>query len=285
MITTSSPQPTSPQTPKRSRWLIALLSVALAAALVAVGLLVARDNTTEPAGSASVSPTPTTSALQSPSTSRSALPLASPPVVVPKFQLGYQPLFPFANRDDVLVWLRSYHSGGHAPWHVNAAQTAQAFTVGFLGYGDINQITSQASDRRGAHIGVGYRDPNGTAHTAAVLHLVRFGPETDAPWEVVGTDDTTFSIETPAYGSRVTSPVIVGGHITGVDENIHVTVRQLSGQRPLGQSDGIPAGGDNQPWSATVDFAGASDRTLTVVATTGGHQQQVERFAVQGVRY
>jgi hypothetical protein len=59
----------------------------------------------------------------------------------------------------------------------------------------------------------------------------------------------------------------------------------LSSERPLGQSHSIPAGGDNQPWSATVHFAGASDLTLTLAAATGGHLQQVERFAVQGVRY
>ena len=49
-----------------------------------------------------------------------------------------------------------------------------------------------------------------------------FGPDADSPWEVVGSDDTTFSVEQPAYGSTVQSPMLVGGHITGVDENIRV---------------------------------------------------------------
>jgi len=29
-----------------------------------------------------------------------------------------------------------------------------------------------------------------------VLHLVRFGNDPDSPWEVVGSDDTTFSLDT-----------------------------------------------------------------------------------------
>jgi hypothetical protein len=83
----------------------------------------------------------------------------------------------------------------------------------------------------------------------------------------------------------VTSPVTVAGRITGVDENVRVAVWQLSSEGPLGRSQGIPAGGDNYLWSTSVHFVGASDPTLTIVATAGGHLQQVERFAVQGVRF
>lgn len=63
-----------------------------------------------------------------------------------------------------------------------------------------------------------------------------------------------------------------------------VAVRQLSSARPLGQSAGGPVGGEHQPWSVPLRFFGASNSTLTIVPTTGGHVQQVERSAVQGVR-
>ncbi len=119
-------------------------------------------------------------------------------------------------------WQAAYRSGGQQPWHLDAGQTALSFTRGYLGFNEINIVTSTRTDSIGAHIGVGYRDPNGTARTAAVLHLVRFGTDSDSPWEVVGSDDATFSLEIPAYGSVVHSPVTVGGHITGVDENIRV---------------------------------------------------------------
>ena len=191
-------------------------------------------------------------------------------------------MWPFATLTAAKDWQAAHRSGGQQPWHLDAGQTALSFTQGYLGFNEINIVTSTRTDSIGAHIGVGYRDPNGTARTAAVLHLVRFGTDSDSPWEVVGSDDATFSLEIPAYGSVVHSPVTVGGHITGVDENIRVTMRQLSA--PVGQSCCTPAGGTNQPWTAKVSFSGLTDTVATVVASTGGHLQAVERFAIQGVR-
>ncbi len=289
------------------RWLPPLLAaaavIAVAAGTIAVVTAVRADRA-QPAHT----PTPTAPApsgakteVHSNATTHPAAPATTPaasasatkpagsvpanqPVPPPAFKLGYQPLWPFATLSDAKAWQVSNRSGGHQPWHLDAGQSALSFTRGYLGFGDIDIVTSRSTDSVGAHIGVGYRDPNGTSHTAAVLHLVRFGTDADSPWEVVGSDDATFSLELPAYGSVVTSPVTVGGHITGVDENIRVTMRQLSSSVPFGQSCCTPAGGTNQPWSAKVPFSGATDVVATIVASTGGHLQVVERFAIQGVR-
>jgi hypothetical protein len=129
---------------------------------------------------------------------------------------------------------------------------------------------------------VGYRDPNNALRIAGTLHLLRFGAERDAPWEVVGTDDTTLSLTTPSYGAKVTSPITVGGKIIGVDENIVVVVRQLGSAAPVGNAAGVPAGGQAQPWSTTVQFTVPHAGALTIVARTGGHLQGVERFAITG---
>jgi hypothetical protein len=256
----------------------------LAASLLAVGVLALAACSTHgartPTPSLSIPAGPTSStqpAHPSPSSS-------TPPTRPASFELGYQPLYPFASLADAQAWQAADRSGGHQPWHADAGATAIAFSSGWLGFNEIDTVTSTRTGTDGAHIGVGYRDPNGNRHTAAVLHLVRFGTEADAPWEVVGSDDTTFSLEVPAYGSTVTSPLTVGGHITGVDENVRVAIRQLSSQAPLGQSAGIPAGGKNQPWTTSVPFSRPSDTTLAIVASTGGHLQQVERFTIQGVR-
>jgi hypothetical protein len=267
----------------RSGSLIALLVmvVCVVAAIAVVAVLVTRNDHHALAQSATPSPSVT---------ARSSVPSSAPQqsstssAPTPPFRLGYQPLYPFASRVEAQAWQQSYRSGGHQPWHLDAKLTAQAFTSGYLGFTELDLVTSSVTDSRGAHVGVGYRDPNGSRHTAAVLHLVRYGTEADAPWEVVGSDDATFSLEVPAYGSTVTSPLTVGGHITGVDENIRVAIRQLSSEAPLGQSASIPAGGNNQPWTTSVLFSRPSDTTLTIVASTGGHLQQVERFTIQGVR-
>jgi hypothetical protein len=281
----------------KRRWLPPLLAaaavVAVAAGTIGVVELTRADRaqpgqTTAPTPNApsptpTPSPTPPASTTPTPTTKPPTSPTPTPTQSAPAaFELGYQPLWPFANLADVKVWQASYRNGGHQPWHLSATATAQAF-VASLGFTEIDTITSQRTDSDGAHIGVGYVDPNGTKRTAAVLHLVRFGTGTDWPWEVVGSDDTDFSLEKPDYGSVVSSPVTVGGHITGVDENIKVSVRQVSTEKPIGQACCTPAGGVNQPWSTKVSFS-ASEPVITIVASTGGHLLSVERFAIQGLR-
>ena len=91
------------------------------------------------------------------------------------------------------------------------------------GVTEIDTGDQQPVRRQGAHIGVGYRNPAGQPATAAVLHLLQVRAGRQQPWEVVGSGDTTFTLEQPGYGSAVSSPTTVGGRITGVDENIRVT--------------------------------------------------------------
>jgi hypothetical protein len=81
----------------------------------------------------------------------------------------------------------------------------------------------------------------------------------------------------------VSSPIAVGGTITGVDESLRVQVRQPSSEAPLGERCCLPAGGEGTPWQTTVAYAGATDPALTIVVSTGGHVQGVEIFAITGV--
>jgi hypothetical protein len=223
---------------------------------------------------ASVVPPPASSASPSVSPSAGTSPVA--------FNLGYEPLWPFANSQQVAQWQAASRASGAQPWHLDADQTALSFTQGYLGFTDISRVTSHVLDSSGAHVGVGFLNPNGQAVTSAVLHLVRFGADADSPWEVVGSDDTAFSLERPTYGSQVSSPMTVGGHITGVDENIRVSVLAAGASgRAAGILATVPAGGQHSPWSAgPLSFSQTG--ALTIVASTGGHLQQVERFAIQG---
>jgi hypothetical protein len=60
-------------------------------------------------------------------------------------------------------------------------------------------VTSTDVQADEAWIGVGYPTEGGRAATAAVIHLVRFGPSPDAPWEVVGTRDSTLTLDVPRF--------------------------------------------------------------------------------------
>ncbi|MBP2703991.1 hypothetical protein JOL79_09245 [Microbispora sp. RL4-1S] len=197
----------------------------------------------------------------------------------------YQPLWPFSDQAEADAWRATYQTGGHQPWHLDARQTALSFTQGFLGFGRIDRIVRSSVSGSHARVAVGFRpEESGRLATAAVIHLVRYGRGEDAPWEVVGTDDTTFTLTTPAYGATVASPAKAGGRITGVDESIRVQVRQPWSDRPLGDACCVPAGGEGHPWSSKVAFRARPGWTATVVAMTGGHVAEVERFAVTGVR-
>lgn len=195
---------------------------------------------------------------------------------------GYLPLFPFASLAAVHAWQASYESGGHQPWHLSPYSTATAFAA-FLGYTDVTQVAHSTVSGADAHVAVGIKLPNGNIGTSAIVHLLRFGSGKDAPWEVVGTDDTTFTLDRPGYGSTVAAPsVTVGGKMTGVDESIRVTVHTLSEQGPVGSYCCEPAGGTGSPWTAKVTFHATPGQVITIAAATGGHVASVERFAVTG---
>ena len=196
----------------------------------------------------------------------------------------YLPLWPFATSEEVQAWEQSNGSGGHQPWHLDAGLTAQGFVTGYLGFTEIDTVIHTTIDASGAHVAIGFVTTGTSTSTAAVIHMVRWGTSPSAPWEVVGTDDTTLALTMPAYGSTATSPVTAGGTITGVDEQLVVTVRQSASSAPLGVSAGVPAGGVKTPWSTAVSYRGATEPVLAIVVQTGGHIQAVERFAITGVR-
>lgn len=268
--------------------LVASLVVVLAGVLTAA--VVINRSGGHQAGAAQTSPgltapewttvtNPTSAAPATTSTSTSTSSLAA---------VTYLPLWPFAGRSDAAAWQQAYRSGGAQPWHLDPGQTALSFTQGYLGYTNVDKVVAITPDGPADWVSVGFDNPNGQPVTSAVLHLVTLGTGGDAPWEVVGSRDTTLTLTTPAYGSAVGSPVTVGGLISGVDESLRVQVRSLTAATPLGQTDGTPAGGDRTPWSTTVSFTSASITSahpgvLTIAVATGGHLAAVERFAITAV--
>jgi len=232
-------------------------------------------------GSATPSSAPTSSSA-APGSSASSSTTTTPSQPAPVD--GYVPLWPFVGITDAQAWERSYRAGGHQPWHLSAGETALSFTRGYLGFTELDRVITTSMLGDGAHVGVGYRNPAGRLSTASILHLIRMGAGTDAPWEVVGSDDKSFTLDVPAYAATVRSPVRVSGLMSGVDERIVVAFRQQWAQAPLVTSPGIPAGGVAQRWSVTIPLSRARSGALTIVASTGGHLQRVERFAISGVR-
>lgn len=196
----------------------------------------------------------------------------------------YQPLWPFSTPGEATAWREAHRRDGREAWHLDARRTALAFTRDFLGFTEIDRVAESVRQGDHARVHVAYQAEEGPRLlVAAVVHLVRYGSGEDAPWEVVGTDDTSLSLTRPPYGATVRSPLTVGGRITGVDESVKVQVRRPGSDTPVGEACCVGAGGTGSPWSARVSFKAPPGRTLTVVASTGGHVATVERFAVTGV--
>jgi len=193
-------------------------------------------------------------------------------------------VWPFTSAAQVQTWQGAYRSTGAAAWHLDVDATALRFTRDHLGYTDVDRVTSRSVTGTDAHLGVGWLDPNEKAGSVAVLHLVRYGSTADAPWVVVGTDDTRLTLTTPAYGSAVGSPLVVGGRITGVDESLRVAVLGPTSATPLATAGSIPAGGVKTPWTARLAFAAPRGTVLVVTVSTGGHLRAVESFAITAVR-
>lgn len=215
-------------------------------------------------------------------------PADHPPATVAPVEDTRPLLWPFRTVDEARQWQKEGEPEGHSPWHADAEATALAFTTGYLGFTGVDKVVDSEISGREARVTVGYpgegTDPQ--ALRAATIELIRLGDGPDAPWEVVGTaEDPYFSITTPIDGAGASSPLVVSGLITGVDESIQVQVRQPSTPEPLGEAPCCGAeGGENFPWQRTVAFPGATDPVLTVVASAGGHLTDVERFVVVGVR-
>ncbi len=235
---------------------------------------------------APVSPSPATS-TPDPGTARPSASFTGPAGESSLVAGRYQPVWPFGSPAQVRAWQNEFRRSNRQAWHLDAEQTALAFTRNHLGFRDLKLITSREVSGIHARIGVGLRpEPGAGPSTAAVIHLVRYGTGPLAPWEVVGTDDTTFSLTVPRYGASVASPVTVGGRITGVDESIRVQAFARGSSQPLGEYCCLSAGGEDRNWSAKLSFRApaAAGQVLTLVASTGGHVADVERFAITAVR-
>ena len=246
-------------------------SAAVVAGAVVLGFALTGNDThrlhqNPPLPGASITETPTTT---------SPTPVAPPAPAALSLPVGL-PVWPFA--DGVAA------AAGAASATGSPSVVALKFTTVHLGFTDDNLAlgTTKSADGQQAWVSIGFHTEGTRTSTAAVVHLARWSG--NGPWEVVGTKDTTLTLTKPSYGAVAHSPLTVGGTITGVDESIRVAVHQASTNRPLGIACCTAAGGQATPWSTTVTYGSSKAAALTVVASTGGHLIEHERWAITAVR-
>jgi hypothetical protein len=259
------------------RWPAALLAAAAIVAVIvgiAIGFTMTRSGTRH-------APAAVTTTTQRPAPSSTPDPTASPssngsisPIV---FSPGQLALWPFTSTRDEVSWQSAYQASGVDAWHLDADATAVKFATDYLGFTNMSTVTSRTEGSAKVEIGVGFGPPGNA--TAAVITVQR--SSSDAPWEATGATSPVLSISSPAAGATVGSTVTVSGQIIGVDESITVSVRQ-QGNNPVGQHCCQPAG-TGTPWSIAVALSSSQPGVAAIVASTGGHLETVEKFAVVGV--
>jgi hypothetical protein len=239
MSTTTLNRPRATRSRSRRWWLLGAIFTAVI--VIAATLLVLTRSggervTTAPATSVPSAQPSTVPQVPPPNANPTGT--ANPSPVVPAFR--YLPLWPFDSVADATRWQREALPGGHQPWRLSPDTTALAFTNGYLQFTNVDRAVATTVRGDEAWVAVGYRAESRAEVTAAVIHLAQIGAPPSRPWEVVGSDDTTLTLTTPACGARVTSPVSVGGRITGVDESLRVQVRGSGESGVLGELTGIP---------------------------------------------
>ena len=138
--------------------------VALVAIAVAVPLLDGASHPDVSTGSDDNTPAPTeapdpTAEAPDPTTSTTPTTTATTATTAssePAYEFGSQPLWPFRTRAEADQWLTEGAPGGHQPWHDSADETALLFTQSYLGFAEIDQVTTREVGATEAWIGVGY---------------------------------------------------------------------------------------------------------------------------------
>src|SRR5206468_9383916 len=84
---------------------------------------------------------------------------------------------------------------------------------------------------------------------------------------------------------KLTSPAIVAGPGYGVDENVHVDLRTVSGVARTGQLPSVAFGNGVPQWTATVPFSSADSRGAVVVVELSPADGGPGRITAVGVNF
>lgn len=216
---------------------------------------------------------------------RAACPFVDMPCST-KMSTYYVPIWPFTDYKQAEEWRATSTKTGSSPWHADAAATARYYVQNVLGFKDLDDFmpVSALATPNQAFVTVGHMPPSGLPSVFATLHLVRYGLDSDSPWEVVGTEDNPkyLTIDSPRYGSGYPSPVPVSGTFTGVDGNVVVQIMNQKGEwvTPV---HSLAIGGEATVWQTEFSFDGTASASgvFVVVAFNGGAVTQHGPFAIQ----
>lgn len=157
---------------------------------------------------------------------------------------------------------------------------ARAFAVDFVGFTDPVVGEFLPGDSRSGEVEV-RPQADGPVTTVLVRQL---GP--DDTWWVLGAATASITLDTPAAGTAVTTPVAVTGSAHTFEGNVGVEVRQDGARQPIGTGF-VTGGGDAmRPFTGQIDFSPpAADAGALVLVAHSGMDGGVWQAAVVRVQF
>jgi hypothetical protein len=157
---------------------------------------------------------------------------------------------------------------------------ARAFAVDFVGFTDPVVGEFMQGDARSGEVEVRPR-ADGPATTVFVRQL-----GADDTWWVLGSATGGITLDTPAAGDTVTSPVALTGRALAFEGNVEVEVREDGAREPIGTGF-VTGGGDvERPFDGQVEFsAPTADRGALVLLTRSAEDGRVWQAAVTRLQF
>ena len=132
--------------------------------------------------------------------------------------------------------------------YADPASAARGFAVDFLGFTDPLFGDFMQGDSRSGEIEVRPR-VDGPATTVFVRQL------SDDSWWVLGSATADITVDRPATGATVTSPVTVSGEALAFEGNVIVEVRQDGRAQPIGSGNVTGGGGPSAPFEGRIEYS------------------------------
>jgi len=221
------------------------------------------------------SPTPT------PDASTSTPP--APVVVKPTFPRAA--FYPFTSEAAEQQWV-AQDGPSKQPWIGDPELLAKTFVASFVQQPGVTDVYARNVSDRTATITLGRTLHDGNRAVpvkVTTVSMVRF----DKAWLVVGASDADgqLRVSHPKSGQKLASPVFVAGPGYGVDENVQVDVRTVSGIVRTGQLPTVGFGNGVPQWSTTVPFAAPDPRGAVVVVELSAADGGPARITAVGVNF
>ena len=205
--------------------------------------------------------------------------------VVSKPTFPSSAFYPFTSEAAEQQWV-AQDGPSKQPWVKDPALVAKTFVAAFVQQPSVDQVVSTHLSGRTAAVTLGrlFADGSNTRKVpVTTVQLARF----DQAWLVVGASDADgrLKLTDPKPGQTLTSPAIVSGPGYGVDENVRVDIRTVSGIARTGTLPTVGFGNGVPQWSTSVPFSSADPRGAVVVVELSAADGGPSRITAVGVNF